>query len=173
MLFSGLKTLVGIPSSANATTSTPFFYNRDGFNTLGFQRNMLSNIGTPIRVPRVRYSAGPLTTANYVGAIIDNTGNVYGVGYNGVGNFGNGTTTNLSSFQQLNQYFPENKRAIDIIFAGYETNNGGAIISLEDGSLITAGKNNCGSNPYEQYVNGESVAMPYYRYCIGFGPTDT
>jgi alpha-tubulin suppressor-like RCC1 family protein len=173
VLFSGLKSLVGIPSSANATTSTPFFYNGDGFNTLGFQRNMLANVGNPITTPVVRYSAGPLTTSNYVGAIVDNTGNVYGVGYNGQGNFGNGTTTDLSTFQQLNQYFPENKRAINIIFSGYETTNGGAIVCLADGTIVTAGRNNAGSNPYEQYTGlTQTVAMPYYRYCVGFGPID-
>jgi hypothetical protein len=173
VFFSGLKSLVGIPSSANATQSTTSFQNGDGFGSLGFQRNMLANVGTPVTTPIVRYGGGPTSISQYTGAIIDNTGNVWGVGFNAGGTFGNGTVTNITTFQQLNQYFPESLRARNIMFNGYAGIQGGTIVSLEDGTIVVAGTNQSGMLPYETNATAAtSPAMPYYRYAIGFGKTD-
>ena len=173
MLFSGYKPLAGIPTSANATTATTFFYNGDGFNTFGFQRNMLANVGTPIVTPRIRTTASPQTGSTYYrGVVMDNTGNVYATGYNTLANFGNGTTTNITNFQLLNQYFPgtgTTRRANDFILTGYENFHGGTIVTLRDGTMIAAGLNIRGSVPYE--ITPSSTATPYYTYVPGYEPS--
>jgi alpha-tubulin suppressor-like RCC1 family protein len=172
MFFSGWKALVGIPSSANSTQATTSFQNGGGFGTLGFQRNMLANVGTPITTPIIRKIYGPDNRDNYGAAIIDNTGNIYGTGYNVSGNFGIGTTTNITtSWQQLNQYLPENKRAKDVLFSGYST-VGGTIVLMQDGTIAVAGQNTRGWLPYETNATGQTTAMPYWRYAVGFGPLD-
>jgi hypothetical protein len=172
MLISGYKPFVGL--NANATTSTPFFYNGDGFNALGFQRNLLANVGTPIVTPRIRSFADPSTGGTYYqGVIMDNTGNVYATGYNGLGNFGNGTTTDIAPFQQLNQYFPgtgTTRQANDFLISGYTTGHGGIMVSLRDGTMIAAGNNFRGSVPYE--VTPTQTSMPFYKYIPNYTPAD-
>ena len=170
VLFSGYKPYIGIPSSANATTSTPLFYNGDGFSSLGFQRNMLSNVGTPITAPKIHCASTPATEANYQWGILDNTGNLYAYGYNSNGNWGNTTTTDIATVQYMNQYFPFKKRAADFVLTGYGSSYGGAVIILTDGTMIGCGKNASGSIPYEPTYS--STVMPIYKYLIGFSPTD-
>ena len=171
MLISGYKPFVGL--SANATVSTPFFYNGDGFNTLGFQRNMLANVGTPIVTPRIRSFAPPSTGGTYYqGIIMDNTGNVYATGYNGLGNFGNGTTTDIALWQLLNQYFPGtggSRIATNVLLSGYENGSGGTIVALQDGTMIAAGNNFRGTVPYE--VIPSQTSMPFYKYIPGYDPS--
>jgi hypothetical protein len=171
MLFSGYKPLVGIPTSANATTTTTAFQNGGGFGSLGFQRNMLANVGTPITTPIIRQMFGPQDNTNYQAAIIDNTGNIYGVGINTAANFGNGTLTTLTTFQQLNQYLPENKRAINIVFPSYQ-GFGGSTVLMQDGTMASAGISVRGWLGYETNATGTSATMPYWRYVVGFGPID-
>jgi alpha-tubulin suppressor-like RCC1 family protein len=172
MLFSGYKPTMGL---ANATTSTPFFYNAEGLSSLGFQRNMLANVGTPIVTPRVRSIASPATGYTYYGGVImDNTGNVYATGYNGLGNFGNGTTTNITTtWQQLNQHFPgtgSTRRANDFIMSGYENGSGGTIVTLRDGTMIGAGNNFRGTVPYE--TTPTQTSTPFWKYIPGYSPAD-
>jgi hypothetical protein len=167
MLFSGYKPMVGI---SNATTITSTFYNGDGFSSLGFQRNMLSNVGTPVVTPRIHSAFGPDTNQYYQAGILDNTGNLYAFGYNTLGNWGDTTTTDIASFKQLNQYFPSQKRATDFMMTGYLNSYGGAVIALSDGTLIGCGKNSSGSVPYEYVISG--VVVPVYKYLIGFSPVD-
>jgi hypothetical protein len=167
VLFSGYKSLCGIPSAANATTTTTTFYNGDGFSSWGFQRNMLSNVGR-VMTPKIHCGASPFTGEYYMGGILDNTGNLYAMGYNGMGNFGVSNTDNLTSFVQLNQFFPGQKRASDFMFVGYQNANGGTAIILQDGSVIGCGKNTNGAMPMEVAVS--STTIPAYRYLIGCSP---
>jgi alpha-tubulin suppressor-like RCC1 family protein len=171
MLFSGFKHLFGINSAANATQSTTFFYNGAGLSSLGFQRNMLANVGTPIVTPRTRTIASPITGNTYYGGIIlDNTGNVYATGYNTQGNFGNGTTTNIVAFQQLNQYFPgtgTGRVATNVLMSGDDTVHGGTIVVLQDGTIIAAGKNSKGSVPYQ--ITPSETVTPLWSYVPGYG----
>jgi alpha-tubulin suppressor-like RCC1 family protein len=168
MLFSGYKLLFGL--TANATQSTPFFYNGEGLSSLGFQRNMLANVGTPIVTPRTRTIAGPQTGDDYYGGIVlDNTGNVYATGYNELGNFGNGTTQNIWLFQQLNQYFPgtgNSRVATNVIMSGYEDVHGGTIVVLQDGTMIAAGENKNGSVPYQ--ITPSDTKTPLWTYVPGY-----
>jgi hypothetical protein len=170
MLFSGYKPYAGIPSSANATASTPFFYNGDGFSSLGFQRNMLSNVGRPITTPKIHSACGPNTEGYYQVGVLDNTGNLYAYGYNTLGNWGDNTTTDMTTFQYMNQYFPLQKRASDFMMTGYTNSYGGVVIALLDGTLIGCGKNTSGSIPYEYATS--STILPVYKYLIGFSPLD-
>jgi alpha-tubulin suppressor-like RCC1 family protein len=103
---------------------------------------------------------------------LDNTGNVYATGYNALGNFGNGTTTNIGLWQLLNQYFPGTggtRQANDVIMAGYENGHGGIMITLRDGTMIAAGKNFNGCVPYEPEPT--STSMPFYKYIPGYDPS--
>jgi alpha-tubulin suppressor-like RCC1 family protein/cytoskeletal protein CcmA (bactofilin family) len=168
VLFSGYKPLCGIPSAANATTTTTTFYNGDGFSSLGFQRNMLSNVGTPTMTPKIHCGASPFTGEYYQGGILDNTGNLYATGYNGVGNWGVGNTDLLTSFVQVNRFFPGQKRVSDFMFTGYQNASGGTAIVLQDGSVIGCGKNTNGGMPYEVAIS--STTIPAYRYLIGCSP---
>ena len=172
MLFSGYKPSMGL--TANATTTTPFFYNAEGLSSLGFQRNMLANVGTPIVTPRTRSFASPATGSTYYGGIIlDNTGNVYATGYNGLGNFGNGTTTTtVAPFQLLNQYFPGtgSRIATNVVMSGYENGHGGTIVTLRDGTMIGAGSDFRGSVPYESTPT--QTPTPFWKYIPGYTPAD-
>jgi hypothetical protein len=168
MLFSGYKVMVGIPSSANATTSTPFFYNGDGFSSLGFQRNMLSNVG--VTTPKIHCGFSVTGGTNYQGGILDNTGNLYVTGYNSIGNWGDTTTTDITTFKYINQYFPNRQLASDFLMSGSGATHGGATIALLDGTLISCGKNVNGSAPYE--YNPSSTPTPFYRYVPGYSPSD-
>jgi alpha-tubulin suppressor-like RCC1 family protein len=134
---------------------------------------MLANVGTPIVTPRTRTIASPATGATYYGGIIlDNTGNVYATGYNALGNFGNGTTTNIGLWQQLNQYFPgtgSTRRATNVLLSGYENGHGGTIVALQDGTMIAAGNDIRGSVPYE--ITPSQTSMPFYKYVPGYDPS--
>ena len=170
VLFSGLKPLAGVPASANANTITTFFYNGDGFSSLGFQRNMLSNVGTPITTPKIHSAYSINSGSYYQGGILDNTGNLYAIGVNLLGNWGNTTTTQMLTFQYMNQYFPENKRASDFVVAGFDSNYGGATVALLDGSMISCGTNTYGACPYE--IAPTTTTMPLWKYVPGYTPAD-
>jgi len=165
IFFAGFPRLFGTNSTVSQTT----FIAGIG----AFQRNMLANVGTPITIPRIKTSFAFSDTETSNGysttAVLDNTGNLYGCGYNGQGQLGNGITTGaLYPFTLLNQYFPGNARAVDFTMHDWLNVSGGIVAGLQDGTVIAAGNSRYGSTPLA--LTESANAVPFWTYCPGFTP---
>jgi len=177
ILFSGARNLfVSTPATAALTFTAP---------SGGFQYNMLPSATTGI-VPRIQSACSPLNPALYyystVG-LLDNTGNLYGLGYNTNGQLGTGTAipdANIYPFTLLNQYMPGNARVADFLMNQFVNRSGGTIVSLTDGTMMCVGNTWSGSIPIAVappsygttgplYI-GNNIPVPYWTYVPGFGP---
>jgi len=168
VLFTGNKRSFGV--SVGATTQN-VFYNGDGISSYGFQRNMLSNVGTVITTPKIKFHASAsqfqLTdTGNYWVMIKDNTGNLWATGNNIYGQLGLGNTVNINGFTYVNQFFtPANSVVYDFSMTGFITGVG-SIVVLNDGRMLCAGKSDVGQAPYE--IISTTTTVPFWRPVIGF-----
>jgi alpha-tubulin suppressor-like RCC1 family protein/cytoskeletal protein CcmA (bactofilin family) len=165
IFFAGFPRLFGTNSAVSQTT----FIAGVG----GFQRNMLANVGTPVTTPRVKSAFSFSSTFQANGfattAVLDNTGNLYGCGYNGQGIFGNGITTGaLFPLTLLNQFFPGNARAVDFTMLGWVNESGGIVAGLQDGTMIATGNARQGSIPVSLVSSPNSI--PFWSYVPSFGP---
>jgi alpha-tubulin suppressor-like RCC1 family protein len=167
IFFAGFPRLFGTNSTVSQTTFTA------GIG--GFQRNMLANVGSPITKPKIRtsFSFDAVNTSNgfAVTVVLDNTGNLYGCGYNGQGVFGNGITAGaLYPLTLLNQYFPGNARATDFTTNGFITLSSGLAVGLRDGTMIVAGNSAYGSIPSGAILGNLANAVPFWSYVPSFTP---
>jgi alpha-tubulin suppressor-like RCC1 family protein len=165
IFFAGYPRIFGTNSTVPQTTFTA------GIG--GFQRNMLANVGTPITTPIIKtsfaFSDTEITNAFATTGLLDNTGNLYGCGYNGMGQLGNGITAGtLYPFTLLNQYFPGNARAIDFTMHDWLNLSGGIVAGLQDGTVIAAGNSRYGSTPLA--LTESANAVPFWTYVPSFTP---
>jgi alpha-tubulin suppressor-like RCC1 family protein len=114
---------------------------------------MLANVGTPsMTTPKIKWSSSSVDSNRFTVYVLDRTGNLHATGYNGSGNFGDGTLANVATgFETLNSYFPPGN-SIVMDFAATGNPNivdleCGTVASLADGTMIAAGTNQYGSVP--------------------------
>jgi len=105
--------------------------------------------------------------------ILDTDGNVWSAGWNGQGQLGRPITTGSfygGTFQKVFRN-TDGKKVVDLKpFGYYETTNetyGGAILLIEDGSLMVAGQNVTGEIPTNTSQTGNYFS---FRYVTGFEP---
>ena len=105
--------------------------------------------------------------------MLDNTGNLYGLGYNGMGQLGTGTEVSYGNqypFTLLNSYMPGNAKVTDFLTINWQIFTGGTTVARSDGTLMTAGNASyVGASPLATY-NLLPNAIPWFTYVPGFGP---
>jgi alpha-tubulin suppressor-like RCC1 family protein len=134
-------------------TQTTFTESIGNVGTYAFQGAMLANVGTPsVTTPKIKWSSSSVDSNRFSVYVLDRTGNLHATGYNGSGNFGDGTTANTTTgFETLNSFFPPGNSIVMDFAAAGSPNLGdlecGTIASLADGTMIAAGTNQYGSVP--------------------------
>jgi alpha-tubulin suppressor-like RCC1 family protein len=112
---------------------------------------------------------GNETNSTPVAYILTTDGQLWAAGYNGTGAFGNGNTTNsgASGFQQiaLNQ---NGVKVIDVHATG-NTSNFGTTIALDNGTMMSAGRNTYGQLGLQDTTDGNLIYQQF-GYVVGFEP---
>jgi alpha-tubulin suppressor-like RCC1 family protein len=157
-------------------TQTTFTETIGNVSTYAFQGAMLANVGTPsVTTPKIRWTSSSVISNRFSVYVLDRTGNLYASGYNGSGNFGDGTLANtFTGFETLNSYFPPgNSMVMDFAAAGHPNIGNlecGTIVSVADGTMLVAGTNQNGSVPNTYLPDedaGENTRDAFWSPIIG------
>ncbi len=117
------------------------------------------------KVAKVQIGGRVYTGYNFI-YVLDTDGNVWAAGRNAYGQLGNGNTTNGAMFFSKSLRNTDGKKVIDVRTYGLEDTSG-AIILLEDGSLMTTGYDSNGVGGNTTQAGTYSTA---FRYVKGFEP---
>jgi alpha-tubulin suppressor-like RCC1 family protein/cytoskeletal protein CcmA (bactofilin family) len=145
-------------------TQTTFTESIGNIGTYAFQGAMLANVGTPsVTTPKIKWSSSTVDSDRIAVYVLDRTGNLHASGYNGSGNFGDGTLANVTTgFETLNSYFPPgNSIVVDFAATGNPNLSNvecGTIVSVADGTMLAAGTNQYGSVPNTYVPNDDFPA---------------
>lgn len=117
------------------------------------------------KVAKVQIGGRIYTQYNFI-YILDADGNVWSAGRNAYGQLGNGNTTSGAMYFTKSLRNTDGKKVVDVRTFGMEDSSG-AIILLEDGSLMTTGNQVNGENGNTTQLGTYSTA---FRYVHGFDP---
>jgi cytoskeletal protein CcmA (bactofilin family) len=145
-------------------------------STYAFQGAMLANVGTPsVTTPKIKWSSSSADSDRFSVYVLDRTGNLHASGFNGSGNFGDGTTANtFTGFETLNSFFPPgNSMVMDFAATGNPNLSNiecGTIVSVADGTMLVAGTATYGAVPNTYLPDedaGENTRDAFWSPIVG------
>ena len=102
--------------------------------------------------------------------VLDNTGTIWGCGYNTTGQFGYLPLSGQQATFVKGIVNANGAKIVDMVTTGYPSTaeDYGTILAMSDGTMMAAGYNMTGALGFETSPSSQYIG--YFKYLIGFAP---